>query len=244
MSTAFLIIFVYMFFDPSLRDFFYAVILRIYLAAAAIVIQFVFKKGVISLATIAWHRIFIIGGLALMKRFWINFAKKNAIKHVVEPLVPPIKRWFAVHMQWFKKQPKWAQFSETTLGASIVVGIGYFFGAVSYIWSLIMKVLTGQLQNFFLSVLGMITGLLKFIWDKIKPWLDILLITAAIEMIEKIPGVRAIFRGTRKVKNAVVDTKDKAIHKVVHKPVNSLATAIENHAKKKEEKLQGSLQAE
>lgn len=238
MSTSFLIIFVYMFFDPSLRDFFYAVILRIYLAAAAIVVTFVFKKGVISLATIAWHRIFFIGGLALMKRFWINFAKKNAIKHIVEPLLPPLKKWFAVHTQWFKKQPKWAQFSETSVGAGLVVGVGYFFGAVTYVWSLIMKVLTGQLQNFFLSVLGMITGAFQFIWSKIQPWFDILLITAAIEMIEKIPGVRAIFRGTRKMKDAVVNTKDKTIRSIVHKPVSSMARAIENHAEKKKQKIE------
>ncbi len=238
MASALVVMTIYMFFDPTLRDFLYALILRVYLLAIGIVAKFAFKGGVISIATIAWKRIFFVGGLALFKRFWINFAKKNAITHVLDPLKPVLKKWFQVHFQMFKNQPRWAQFSESALGSAILIGLAYFFGAISYVWSLIMKVLTGQLQNFFLSILGLITGVFKFIWSKIQPWLDIILITAAIEMIEKIPGVRFISRKTRQVKNAVVERKDKAIKAVVHTPVQKVAAAIENHADKKMKKQQ------
>lgn len=233
MATALLVLVIYAFFDPSLRDFLYALILRVYLLALGIVAKFAFKGGVISIATIAWKRIFFVGGLALFKRFWINFAKANVVKHVVDPLKPELKKWFQVHFAMFRKQPRWAQFSESAVGVAILTGIGYFFGFVGWIWSLVMKVLTGQLQNFFLSILSLITNVLSFIWSKIQPWLDIILITAAIEMIEKIPGVRFISRKSREVKNAVVERKDKAIKAVVHKPVKRIAAAIGNHADKK-----------
>ena len=233
MATALVVITIYMFFDPSLRDFLYGLILRVYLLAVGIVAKFAFKGGVISIATIAWKRIFFVGGLALFKRFWINFAKANVIQHVVDPLKPELKKWFQVHFAMFKKQPKWAQFSESAIGVAILTGIGYFFGAISYIGGLIMKVLTGQLQTFFLSILSLITGVFKFIWSKIQPWLDIILITAAIEMIEKIPGIGFLTRKSRQVKNAVVERKDRAIQKVVHTPVKKMAEVIGNHADKK-----------
>ncbi len=143
MGSAFLVIAIYMYFDPTLRDFFYAIILSVYLTALKTVAQFVFKKGVMTVATIAWERIFMIGGFALFKRFWINFFKANAVKHVVKPLMPHTKKWLAVHFDMFKKQPRWIQFSETTAGVVVIGAVGYLFGAIRFVWWTPPPILSG-----------------------------------------------------------------------------------------------------
>ena len=238
-GVAFLVVFVYAMFDPSLRDFIYALILRAYLFGLAIVVKFAFKGGVITMATIAWKRIFFVGGFALVKRFGINFAKKNAVEHVAKPLMPAARTWVAVHFEDFKEQPLWLKFSETTLGVVVIAGVGYFFGLLGYIWTMVEKVLTGKFQSFFLTVLGSITKILGFVWDKIKPWLDVILITAFIEFLERLPIVKALFHKTRRVKEKVVERKDKTIRAVVHKPVMKVAEVINNHAEKKIQKRNG-----
>lgn len=237
-TSAFSVVFIYMFFDPSLRDFLYAIILSIYLTVLKTIVKFVFKKGVMSVATIAWNRIFFVGGAALFKRFWINFFKKNTVEHVVNPLMPSAKKWLIVHLAVFKNQPRWLQLSETTVGVVVIGAFGYLFGAIASVWTIIQKFLTGTFQNFFLSVLGMITGAFKYVWSKIQPWLDVIIITAFIDMVEKMPGVKSLFRNTKKVKDKVVEQKDKAIHAVVHKPVKSMCNIIEKHADDKIKKQQ------
>ena len=239
LGTAFLVVFVYGIFDPTLRDFVYAIILRAYLFGFALVTKFLFQKGVVSMATIAWKRIFFVGGFALMKRFWINFFKKNATEHIVKPLLPHAKKWAAAHLEDFKSQPLWLKISETTLGTIIIVAIGYFVGFLAYLWRIIEAVLTGRFQTFFLSILNMIRKSLGFIWDKIAPWIDVIFITAFFNLVEKIPVIKAAFEKTKKVKDAVVDKKDRAIKAAVHKPVQKVAEVINNHAEKKIQKRNG-----
>jgi len=245
-TTAFLVVLIYMGFDPSLREFVAAVFLRLYLFLLAIVTKFVFQKGIVSVATIAWKRIFFVGGAALFKRFWINFAKKNAITHVVQPLMPHVKEWGKAHVEDFKEKPMWIKFSGTTAGVIIITAIGYFFGLIGYLFTLVEKVLTGKFQSFFLTILGSITKMFTFIWDKISPWIDIIVMTAVLRFIEKIPGIKTLFQKTKKVKDVVVKTKDDTIQAVVHKPVQAAATVIGNHTKKKLEqrKANGKLCAE
>ena len=233
LGTAFLVVFIYGVFDPTLREFVAALFIRFYLLGLNIVVKFTFKKGVVSMATIAWKRIFVVGGFALFKRFWINFFKKNAVDHVVKPLMPHTKKWLAVHFEMFKNQPRWIQFSETTFGMVVIGAAGYFFGAITYVWTLVEKVLTGKLQSFFLSVLGIITGAIQFVWSKIQPWIDVIIFSALIEMAAKIPGVKAVFHKTKKVKDVVVEKKDQAIKAAVHKPVQSMADLINRHADEK-----------
>ena len=239
MGTAMLVVFIYMFFDPTLRDFIYAAIISAYLMVFKVVVGFTFKKGVISFATIAWKRIFFVGGAALFRRFWIDFLKKNATEHIAKPLMPHARRWLKVHLEDFKDQPLWLKVSESTAGAIVIGAVAWFFGLLSYIWTLVEKVLTGKFQSFFLSILGMFTRMLGFLWDKIKPWLDVILITALFNAIEKVPFVQKLFHRGKKVKQTVVEKKDAAIKKVVHAPVQKMAAAIDNHTEKKIQKRNG-----
>ena len=240
-GTALFIVIVYMFFDPTLRDFVFAMFLSLYLLVFKIVTQFVFKKGVVSFATIAWKRIFFVGGAALFRRFWINFFKKNATEHVVKPLIPYAKEWIKEHMEDFKEHPLWLKFSESAIGVMIVGFVAYFVGFVAFIWKLLQNILTGKFQTFFLSIIGGITKFFGYIWSKIKPWLDVIIITAFLNFVEKIPFVRSIFHNTKKVKDKVVEKKDQVIQTAVHKPVNGMANVIKKSTEKKRLKRQANV---
>jgi len=233
LGTALLVVIVYLFFDPTLRDLLYAMILRLYLLVVGIVVKFAFKKGAISLATIAWKRIILVGGAALFKRFWINFTKKNLITHVIMPLKPALKRWMKEHVEDFKEQPMWMKTSETTIGTILVGLVAYFVGFLTYLMKIIQAVMAGQFQTFILSVMGMIANTFNWIWSLIKPWFDVLFITALLEFISRLSLVRRTIHKTQRVHEKVVNKKNEAIQAVVHAPIKKVSKIINNHADKK-----------
>lgn len=219
------IVLTYMAFDPTLRALAFNSAMRAYILIIGIITTFGFKQGIVSVSTIAWKRIFFVGGTALLRRFWINFFKNNAIEHVVKPLVPHVKLWMKVHFNDFKKQPLWMRASETTIGIAAFAVIGYFVGFLKFVWKLIQSILTGKFQTFLLSIMKVF----GFIWSKIRPWMDVIAVTAIIKYMEKLSLIRKIFN----IREKYVHYKDKTIQKLVHKPVNGVANVIKKNAHKK-----------
>ncbi|MBT5490994.1 hypothetical protein HOK00_01420 [bacterium] len=243
-TIALLIIGLYLWYNPGALEYVLGIIARITLLLKTKIFipvvkafqLFFFKKGIVSFANLAWKRVLVVSFFALIKRLAINKFTAFFTKRVVKPLLVPGKRW--LNMKWgeFKDFPLWKKIASSMIGGIITSFFAYFAGISELIAFLLGKI---SLAKFLTAILTLLANLKIFfggLWTRfIQPYLDIIIITIVIGLIEKIPYIgrkikfsRIMFkwnaRRYRRKKDVVMEKHvDKHVKKVVgklHKHVN------------------------
>ena len=72
--------------------------------------KFFFKKGVVSLSTVAWKHVVVSSFFALSKRAIINTFTGFFQERIVKPLIHPLTRYLKVRWRIFKASNLWQKF--------------------------------------------------------------------------------------------------------------------------------------
>jgi len=204
--------------------------------------KFFFKKGVVSLSTIAWKHVFVSSFFALSKRAIINTITGFFQDRIVKPLIHPLTRYLKVRWKMFKASNLWQKFC-TVLFGTIPASFGlWLVGIADAIW-LLMKGFS--LAKFLTLILKFITVFFVFfqnLWRNwIQPYIDFIVITILVTYVEKIPVIGGIFRRTRiTIKwhlRRFHSRRKRIIEKHIDHPVNLLGERIHKHVNKKKEGL-------
>ena len=247
-----LIIGLYLWYNPGALEYILGIIGRVVLLAKTKVIfpvikafqLFFFKKGIVSFATVAWKRVIIVSFFALAKRLAINKFTAFLSRRILKPLLVPGKRWLKLKWGEFKDFPIWKKIASTVIGGFITSLFAYFAGVSELIAFLLGKI---SLAKFLTAILALLANLKIFfggLWDRfIQPYLDIIMITIVIGLIEKLPYVgrkiklsRVMFKwNIRKYRRK----KDVVMKHHVDKHVKKVAGKIHKHVNKKILKKKG-----
>ena len=204
--------------------------------------KFFFKKGVVSLSTVAWKHVAVSSFFALSKRAIINTVTGFFQDRIVKPLIHPLTRYLKVRWRIFKASNLWQKFWTVIFG-TIPTSLGlWLVGIADAIW-LLMKGFS--LAKFLTLILKFITVFFVFfqsLWRNwIQPYIDFIVITLLVTYVEKIPFIGAIFRRTRIVIKWQLrrfhSRRRRIIEKHIDTPVNMLSERIHKHVNDKKEGL-------
>ena len=246
------VIFLEVILNPDLREFLFsnfrtmfsfiwALILKI---AILPLLKFFFKKGVLSIATIAWGKIIVVGIPLLLKRHAINQLILGFKNKVMIPLFNPVRRLCKHQYRAFKYLPIWKKIA-AILPASIIAiftliitGVGkvfyFFFSKLS-----LSKFLTGILTGI-AWVFGKFSSFFYELWRLyIRPFFDIVISFIVISLIERIPIFGKWMRKVRVVlkwKWRKLKIRKTAKH-LIKTHIDDNVKRVENNLHKKAEKI-------
>lgn len=202
--------------------------------------QFFFKKGVVSLATVAWKKVIISSSLALGKRAIINTITGFFQERIVKPLIHPLTRYLKVRWIMFKASSLWKK-TYTILFGSVPASILLW---IIGIWDAIALLLKSfSLAKLLTMILKLIMTFFVFfqnVWRTwIQPYLDLIIITVFVTYMEKVPFLGGIIRRLRitiKWKwRHYKRHKDRIIDEHVDQKVNLFSERIHQHVNKKKQ---------
>ena len=200
--------------------------------------QFFFKKGVVSLATVAWKKVMLSTSLALSKRAIINSITGFFQDRIVKPLIHPLTRYLRVRWRMFKAS-SWWQKTYTVLFGSIPASILLWIIGIWEAVALLLK--SFSLAKLLTLMLKLIVSFFVFfqnIWRSwIQPYIDFIIITIFVTYMEKIPVLGA---GIRRLRITIKwkwrhykRHKDRIIDRHVDQNVNLFSERIHQHVNKK-----------
>lgn len=204
--------------------------------------KFFFKKGVVSLSTVAWKHVVVSSFFALSKRAIINTFTGFFQERIVKPLIHPLTRYLKVRWRIFKASNLWQKFWTVIFG-TIPTSLGlWLVGIADAIW-LLMKGFS--LAKFLTLILKFITVFFVFfqsLWRNwIQPYIDFIVITLLVTYVEKIPFIGGVFRRTRILIKWQLrrfhSRRRRIIEKHIDGPVNMLGERLHKHVNEKKEGL-------
>jgi len=203
--------------------------------------QFFFKQGVVSLATVAWKKVFVSSFFALSKRAMINTVTGFFQNRVVTPLIHPLTRYIRVRWALFKASSLWKK-TYTILFGSVPTTLALW--VIGVIDALMLLLKSFSLAKFLTLILKFLSTFLVFfqnLWRSwIQPYIDFIIITVFVSYVEKIPVIGALFRRLRITLRwkwrHFKRRKDRLIDQHVDQNVNLVSERIHQHvnAKKKQ----------
>ncbi|RVU83735.1 hypothetical protein EOL70_15535 [Leucothrix sargassi] len=204
--------------------------------------KFFFKKGVVSLSTIAWKHVLVSSFFALSKRAIINTITEFFQDRIVKPLIHPLTRYLKVRWKIFKASNLWKKCYTIIFGTVPASFLLWLVGIADAVWMLMKGF---SLAKFLTLILKFITVFFVFfqnLWRNwIQPYIDFIVITLLVTYIEKIPVLGALFRRTRiSIKwhlRGFHHRKKRIIEKHIDQPVNMLGERIHKHVNEKKEGL-------
>jgi len=204
--------------------------------------QFFFQEGIVSIATIAWKKVFLSTSLALSKRAIINAVTGFFQERIVKPLIHPLTRYLKVRWRIFKASTWWQKLYTVIFGsvpASLLLWMVGFWNAITL---LLKSFSLAKLLTMMLKLLLSFFVFFQNIWRSwIQPYIDYIIITIFVTYMEKLPiigtGIRRL-RITIKWKwRHYKRHKDRIIDQHVDQNVNLFSERIHQHVNKKKEMM-------
>lgn len=204
--------------------------------------QFFFQEGIVSIATIAWKKVFLSTSLALSKRAIINAVTGFFQERIVKPLIHPLTRYLKVRWRIFKASTWWQKLYTVIFGsvpASLLLWMVGFWNAITL---LLKSFSLAKLLTMMLKLLLSFFVFFQNIWRSwIQPYIDYIIITIFVTYMEKLPIIGA---GIRRLRITIKwkwrhykRHKDRIIDQHVDQNVNLFSERIHQHVNKKKEMM-------
>lgn len=204
--------------------------------------QFFFQEGIVSIATIAWKKVFLSTSLALSKRAIINAVTGFFQERIVKPLIHPLTRYLKVRWRIFKASTWWQKLYTVIFGSVPASLLLWMVGIWEAITLLLKSFSLAKLLTMMLKLLLSFFVFFQNIWRSwIQPYIDYIIITIFVTYMEKLPIIGA---GIRRLRITIKwkwrhykRHKDRIIDQHVDQNVNLFSERIHQHVNKKKEMM-------